>query len=145
MFENLQTHPQLLFDLTANYLDPLTGNFERLAYLAGLRDSSSGMYQHARLAAVYGPERVDQVLSRCHEEMFERLLESPLSAQEDGLRRYLSGLPGTFSENVQRCREVARQWAPPRAPSYLSELYFSNLKALLELLPASTTTPGSSK
>jgi len=140
VLEHLQTHRQLLFDLTANYLDPLRGSFERLAYLAGLRESSTGKYQHDRLAAVYGTERVDQVLARCHEEIFERLLEVPLGSQEEELRRYINSWPGSFVDNVRRCRELARSWAPANAPRYLIELYSSNLNALLELLPDNTTT-----
>jgi len=140
MLEHIQTHRQLVFDLTANYLDPLRGSFERVAYLAGLRDSSTGKYQHDRLAAVYGAERVGQVLAKCHEEIFERLLEVPLGSQEEELRRYIGSWPGSFVDNVKRCRELARSWTPPNAPSYLIELYASNLNALLELLPDNTTT-----
>jgi len=140
MLENLQTHRQLLFDLTANYLDPLSDTFERLAYLAGLRQSSTDRYVHERLAAVYGSERVDQVLAKCHEEVFERLLETPLSSQEDALRRYVGSWPGSFVENVERCRSLAPRWAPANSPGYLTELYSSNLNALLQLLQDSTTT-----
>jgi hypothetical protein len=140
MLEHLQTHRQLLFDFTANYLEPLGDCFERLAYLAGLREPSSARYVHSRLAAVYGTEQVDPVLARCHEEIFERLLEMPLSAQEEALRRYVSSWPGSFVENVQRCRKLAAEWVPPNAPSYLTELYSSNLNALLELLLDNTTT-----
>jgi hypothetical protein len=139
MLENLQTHRQLLFDLTANYLDPLSDIFERLAYLASLRQSSAGAYVHARLAAVYGAERVDQVLAECHEEIFERLLESSLGSQEEALRRYVSSWPGSFVENVHRCRIAAPRWVPPNAPAYLIELYSSNLNALLQLLLDSMT------
>ena len=140
MLENLQTHRQLLFDLTANYLDALSDTVERLAYLAGLRQSTTGRYVHIRLAAVYGAERVDQVLAECHEEIFERLLESSLSSQEEALRRYVSSWPGSFVENVDRCRIVAPNWTPPNAPAYLIELYSSNLNALLQLLLDRTTT-----
>jgi hypothetical protein len=140
MLEDLQTHRQLLFDFTANYLDPLNDCFARLAYLAGLRQPSSGKYAHDRLAAVYGSERVDQVLAKCHEELFERLLETPLSAQEDALRRYVGSWSGSFLDNLQRCRGLAPGWAPPNPPSYLTELYSSNLNALLQLLLDSTTT-----
>jgi hypothetical protein len=83
---------------------------------------------------------VDQVLAQCHEEIFERLLESSLSSQEEGLRRYVGSWPGSFVENVDRCRLVARQWTPPSAPDYLIELYSSNLNALLQLILDSTTT-----
>lgn len=144
MLENLQTHRQLLFDLTANYLDPLETIFQRLAYLAGLRDAS-GKYVHERLAAAYGAARVEQVVGKCHEELFERLLEIPLSSQEDALRRCISAWPGSLVENVERCREVSRQWVPPKSPSYLIELYSSNLSALLELLLDNTNTVRLSK
>jgi hypothetical protein len=139
MLENLQTHRQILFDLTANYLDPLPGPFERLAYLSGLRDTASGKYVQEQLATVYGGERVDQVAACCHEEVFERLLEMPLSSQEEALRRYVASLPGTFPENLENCRQLACHWAPPTAPSYLTELYFSNLGALLVLLADNMT------
>jgi hypothetical protein len=139
MLEHLQTHRQLLFDLTANYLDPLPDPFARLAFLSGLRDASTGQYRHERLAAVYSAERVDQVLAKCHEEIFERLLEMPLNSQEDALRRYVSSWPGAFPDNVQQCRVLASHWVPPGAPGYLTELYSSNLNALLELLLDSTT------
>jgi hypothetical protein len=140
MLEHLQIHRQILCDLTANYLDPLGGTFDRLAYLAGLRDASSGRYIHSQLAAVYGAEPVNGVVARCHEEVFERLLEMPLSSQEAGLRSYVSALPGSYLEKVEQCRRVASSWAPPNSPSYLNELYSSNLAALLELIGRSTPT-----
>ena len=138
MFEQLQTHRQLLFDLTANYLDPLDNMFARLAYLAGLRDPATGNYAHERLAAMYGEQRVDEVLQKCHEEIFERLLEMPLGAQEDGLRRLVASWEGSFLENVQLCGEKGQSWIPAKAPNYLIELYSSNLNALVELLRDNT-------
>lgn len=139
MLENLQTHRQILFDLTAIYLDPLPGPFERLAYLSGLRNKASGKYVQEQLATVYGGERVDQVAAACHEEVFERLLEMPLRSQEEALRRYVAGLPAKFPENLENCRLLACHWAPPAAPSYLTELYSCNLNALLELLADNTS------
>jgi hypothetical protein len=134
LLDHLQTHCQILFDFTANYLEPLNGAFPRLAYLCSLREASSGQYLHSRLAAVYGAEQVHQVLLQCHEEVFERLLELPLTAQEEDLREYVISLPGLLEENLGRCRETAGNWAPPHAPIYLKELFCSNLNVLLELL-----------
>ena len=140
MLEHLQTHRQILFDLTANYLERLNGAFQRLAYISGLRGLTSNRDVYDRLTAVYGADRVDQVLAKSHEELFERLLEMPLSVQEDDLRRHVSSLPGSFVENVKNCRELALSWIPPNAPAYLTELYSSNLNALLELLLDNRTT-----
>lgn len=144
MLDHLQTHRQLVFDLTANYLDPLGGTFERLAYLAGL-GNDSGQYFHDRLCAQYSPELVKQVLVSSHEEVFERLLEMPLAAQEDSLRLYLNTWPGSLADKLALCRERGRRWVPATAPKYLTELYCSNLNALLELLADNTTTARSSK
>jgi hypothetical protein len=145
MLEHFQTRRQILFDLTANYLEPLSGAYQRLAYLFSLREASSGRYVHDRLAAVYGVEPVDQVLAQCHEEVFERLLEMPLSAQEEDLRGHVNSLPGSLEENVNRCRAIADSWVPPRSPNYLKELFCSNLNALLELLLDGKTTVRSDK
>jgi len=133
MLNQLQTQRQLLFDLTANYLEPLPDAFSRLAYLSGLRDST-GKYTHDRLATVYTPALIDEVVSNCHEELFERLLEVPLSGQEKDLRKYLHVMPGPFEEDVLRHSKLAVEWIPPAAPSYLKELYCSNLHVLAEVL-----------
>ena len=145
MLEHFQTHREILFDLTANYLEPLNGAFQRLAYLFRLRDSSSGRYTHDQLAAAYGAEPVDQLLAHCHEEVFERLLEMPLNSQGEDLRQYLSSLPGSFLDNAQRCRMTAKNWIPPGAPSYLKELFCSNLDALLEMLLAQSSSARSGR
>jgi hypothetical protein len=140
VLEHFQTHAQLLFELTANFLEPLDGAYERLAYLSSLREPSSGKYVHKQLAAVYGSDSVDRVLASCHGELFERLLEMPLNSQEEDLRRHLSSLGGSFEENRSRCREAAKTWIPPQAPDYLIELFCSNTNVLLELLREQKTT-----
>lgn len=134
MLDRLQSHQQILFDLTANYLEPLDGSYQRLAYLATLRDPSSGTYVHQALASFYGAEAVDYVVAHCHEEIFERLLEMPLNRQEQDLRAHVRSLPGEFAENIRCCKGVGREWIPVQAPSYLKELYAANLRVLLELL-----------
>ena len=134
MLNHLQTQRQLLFDLTANYLEPLPGVFSRLAYMAGLRESATRKYVHDRLAAIYAPAQIDEVAARCHEELFERLLEMSLSGQEKDLRVYLNGLEGEFKANVRKCKNTAEEWIPADSPSYLRELFRSNLNALTAIL-----------
>lgn len=140
MLEEFQTHQQILFDLTANYLEPLNSAYERLAYLFSLRQPDSGKYLHEGLASLYGAESVNRVLEQCHEEIFERLLEMPLNAQREDLRVYLTSLPGTFEDNAACCQKNYIHWVPPSAPVYLKELYSSNLNVLLELLRDDTST-----
>ncbi|MGB7435879.1 MAG: hypothetical protein WBR26_23965 [Candidatus Acidiferrum sp.] len=134
MLDDFQTHEQILFDLSANYLEPLNGAYQRLEYLSNLLEQSSAKYVHNGLAEVYSAAAVDQVVAHCHEQVFERLLEMSLRGQEEDLRNYLESLPGTLQENIAWCRQNSGNWAPAKAPAYLKELYFSNLRALLELL-----------
>jgi hypothetical protein len=135
MLDQFQTAQQILFDLTANYLEPLPTAYDRLNYLASLHAESSGKYLHEKLASLYGADPVDQVISQCHLEVFERLLEMSLKTQGEELRTYLESLPGSIEDNAVTCLKVGQQWIPKQAPNYLKELYCSNLRVLLELLP----------
>ena len=134
MQEQLRIHRQILYDLALHYLEPLNGSFSRLAYLASLKKPSSQTYAHDRLAAVYGPEPVNESLANCHEELFERLLEMPLAQQEEELRQFLGTLPEGKEEGIQICQKRIEDWIPVKAPDYLKELFRSNLNALLALL-----------
>lgn len=134
MLDRLQIHRQILYDLSVHSLEPMRGIYERLAYVADLRDPSTGVYSHERLNAVFGEESVNQALADCHEELFERLLESPLALQEEGLLGYLEVLPGGREKQLCEFSEKARAWIPAQAPDYLKKLFCSNLRALCELL-----------
>ena len=134
MQEQLRIHRQILYDLALHYLEPLNGSFSRLAYLASLKKPSSPTYAHDRLAAVYGPEPVNETLTKCHEELFERLLENPLAQQEEELRQFVGTLPEGKQEGIEICKKRIEEWIPLKAPDYLKELFRSNLTALLALL-----------
>jgi hypothetical protein len=134
MLDQFQTTQQILFDLTANYLEPLLTPYDRLDYLASLRVESHDQYVHEKLASLYGAEAVHRVISQCHLEVFERFLEMPLKAQGEELRAYLNALPGTIEENAAICQRSCQRWIPAQSPNYLKELYCSNLRVLLELL-----------
>ena len=134
MQEQLRIHRQILYDLALYYLEPLNGSFSRLAYLASLKKPSSQTYSHDRLAAVYGPEPVNESLADCHEELFERLLEMPLAQQEEELRQFVGTLPEGKEKGIEICQKRMEDWIPLKAPDYLKELFRSNLTALLALL-----------
>jgi hypothetical protein len=134
MQEQLRIHRQILYDLALHYLEPLTGSFARLAYLASLKNPSSNIYAHDRLSAIYGQEPIQVALAKCHEELFERLLEMPLAQQEQELRQFIGTLPEGVPEGVRHCQERIEDWIPSGSPGYLKELFRSNLNALLGLL-----------
>jgi len=134
MQEQLRIHRQILYDLALHYLEPLPGSFARLAYLASLKNPSTKIYVHDRLAAVYGREPVSESLAKCHGELFERLLEMPLAEQEEDLRGFLGTLPEGTQEGIRIFQRRIEDWIPLEAPGYLKELFRSNLTALMELL-----------
>jgi len=134
MLHQLQINRQVTFHLATDYLEPLGGNFERLAYLAGLQDTETGMYRQARLEAVYGAQPVNEVVEKSHEELFERILETPLIQQEADLRAFLQAQPGGMEEAVKHLADRIETWIPGRSPDYLKDLFRSNLEALRELI-----------
>ncbi len=136
MLTQLQQNRKVIQDFTLTTLTGIPGLFARLAYLASLRDLSSGRYEHAGLSALYPDAAVQQALQLCHEQIFERILESPLSSQEVDLRACLAGMEGGLTVVVSHWRriEAYRVLVPEAAPDYLKELFCSNLRALLEIL-----------
>jgi hypothetical protein len=130
--EQLQQNRRIIHDFTMTTLAGIPGEFSRLAYMASLRDLSSGRYEHAGLEALYPDEAMQQALQLCHEQIFERVLETPLEKQESDLK-----------ECHWRRMEAYRVLMPERAPDYLKELFCSNLRALLEILQEDRSTADS--
>lgn len=136
MLSQFQQNRRVIQDFTATTLAGISGQFARLIYVASLRDLSSGRYEHQGLAALYPEEAVQQALQICHEQIFERILETPLSEQMEDLRSCLAAMEGGLSSAVSHWRqlEAYRVLLPEQAPDYLKELFLSNLRALLEIL-----------
>lgn len=137
---------QVVSDFTAATLAAIPTVYGRLIYIASLRDLSSGRYEHAGLAAVYSPEAVQEALAYCHREIFLKVLEVPLNRQERDLRECLEGMPGELPATIVHWRqmEAYRILPPEESPGYLKELFFSNLRALLEVLDSEHSTTHSS-
>jgi hypothetical protein len=131
-----QQNRRVIQDFTVTTLAGIPGLFARLVYLASLRDLSSGRYEHAGLSALYPDAAVQQALQLCHEQIFERILESPLASQEQDLRACLTGMEGGLLGAVSHWRrnEAYRVLQPEASPGYLKDLFCSNLRALLEIL-----------
>ena len=132
----LQQNRRVIQDFTSSTLAAIPSLFARLTYLASLRDLSSGHYEHGGLTAVYPEKAVQQALEQCHEEIFERILETPLAVQERDLKALLQGMQGGLQAAVSHWRklEAYRTLLPFESPDYLKELFCSNIRALLEIL-----------
>jgi hypothetical protein len=134
MLHQLQLRRQILIDLATQYLEPMSGVFERLSYLAGLRDCSSGIYTHDQLSSVYGEQPVNEALAKAHEEVFEGLLETSLALQEKDLRSFWNSERGAAQKNRNDIDDAVQNLMPADAPLYLKNLFRSNMSALRELL-----------
>lgn len=137
----LQQNRRVIQDFTQTTLAGIPGLFARLSYLASLRDISSGRYEHAGLSALYPDEAVQQALQLCHEQIFERILESPLASQQEDLRACLAAMEGGPSGVASHWRRIEsyRLLVPEAVPDYLKDLFCSNLRALLEILVEEST------
>jgi len=131
-----QQNRRIVQDFTLTTLAAIPSIYGRLAYLASLRDLSSGHYHHEGLAALYPDGAIQEALKLCHEQVFERILETPLPRQEADLRGCLAGMEGglqTAADHWQRM-ETYRVMLPENPPDYLKDLFCSNLRALLAIL-----------
>lgn len=132
----LQQNRRVIQDFTLTTLAGIPGFFSRLIYISSLRDLSSGRYEHAGLAALYPDEAIQQALQLCHEQIFDRILEIPLSSQLEDFRACLATMEGGLAGAVSHWRrmETYRVLSPAQSPDYLKELFCSNLRVLLEIL-----------
>ncbi len=138
----LQQNRRIIQDFTTITLAGISGLFSRLTYVASLRDLSSGRYEHAGLAAVYSEPAIQQALELCHEQIFEKILESPMSSQEADLRSCLDAMQAGRETTVGHWlrMESYRVLLPEQAPDYLKDLFCSNLRALLEIFQTERST-----
>lgn len=134
--EHFQQSRAVIEDFSSRTLAAIPSDFGRLHYISSLRDSRTGGYQHDGLAALYSEGSVQEALSSCHQELFSRILETPLKEQESDLRRYL----GTFGDkfwggfgNQEKNRDF-RMMCPEGLPEYLRDLFCSNMGVLRAVL-----------
>jgi len=129
-------------DFTANTLSRISSEVSRLLHVATLRDLASGRYRHDGLAALYSEEAVDQALRLCHEQLFERILETSLEFQESELRQCLLCFDTRVNEVAARWREheFYKCFIPSEVPEYLRQLFCSNFGTVLGVLAEETVT-----
>lgn len=140
--EQLHQDRRVIEDFMLRTLEAIPGDVSRLVHVATLRDLASGRYRHEGLAAIYSEPAVDQALKVCHEELFERILETSLEHQESEIRRCLRGFDGSASEIAARWQEheFYKLLIPSGVPIYLRQLFCSNLQTLLQLIALENST-----
>ena len=123
-------------DLWRNTLSQIPSVLGRLVYLASLRNSNSGRYEHHGLALVFGEDEANRALKRSHSQVFREWLTFNLEQQKTDLELYLSGLDEDKRTVLATWQELAyyRALMPASLRTVEKQLYIADLKAVLELM-----------
>lgn len=123
-------------DLWKHTLSHISSVYGRLAYLASLRDTNSGIYRHHGLSAAFGRDESVRALRRSHEDVFLEWLKMPLAEKHEDLREYLRTLDHPAEEVIGHWLTSGsyRMQVPSTVQPVEDELYRSELEALLEIM-----------
>ena len=137
--ERFQQSRTVIEDFSSRTLAAIPSDFGRLYYVSSLKDSNSGRYEHDGLTSLYPENSVQAALSNCHEELFSRILETPLREQELDLRACLDAAGDQFWDVVESWRKdrYFQEMCPEGLPNYLHDLFCSNMGALLAIFSTS--------
>lgn len=136
--ESLERYHQtraVIEDFSYRTLAAIASAVGRLCYVSSLRDSISGRYVHEGLVSRYSPGAVQEGLTHCHEELFAKILETPLKEQKQDLDRCFRAAGEESWRIAEDWRENlhSRSLCPEGAPEYLHDLFCSNMTALLAI------------
>jgi len=123
-------------DVWQRTLEQIPTAFGRLVYLASLRNTNTGCYQHFGLAQLYGADEADRVLRSSHENVFGEWLNFDLEAQKSDLAAYLRGVGDDRSTVLDAWASLSPHKAltPAAAGDAERFLYSSDLEIILEVL-----------
>jgi len=123
-------------DLWQRTLSRISGDLNRMIYLASTRDYNSGRYHHAGLEAQFGFEAVRRALESAHRELFWKLCKTPLKDLVSELELYM-GASGEAPDELLRTWRTLQPYRvaiPLEVDSLAAHLLLSNLKLGLEVL-----------
>ena len=123
-------------DLWQRSLTKISGDLNRLIYLASTRDYNSGRYHHAGLEKHFGAEPVREALETAHRELFEKLTLYSLEELVGQLELYVESSRETPDELLKAWRTLQpyRVAIPLDVEPVAVQLFLSNLKLALEVL-----------
>jgi hypothetical protein len=123
-------------DLFRNTLLRIPTVFQRLAYLASLRDPDSGNYSHHGLVSLYGQTETRKALSQSHKGAFQDWLNLSLAEKTEDVQRYLRGLDLRVAGVLEHWRDAALhgRFLPKVVHDGDKELFLQEFEILLEIL-----------
>jgi hypothetical protein len=137
--ERFQQSRAVIEDFSSQTLAAIPSDFGRLYYVSSLKDSSTGRYEHDGLMSLYSDNAVQAALSHCHEELFSRILETPLQDQERDLHTCLGAAGDEYWDVIESWQQDRsfQLMCPEGVPGYLQNLFCSNLGVLLAVFSKS--------
>lgn len=123
-------------DLRRRTLSNIRGPFDRLIYLASLRDYNTGLYYHEGLAGRFSQDVACEALADCHREVFRELLAASLEELVEHLEAYMDSTHTARGDFIAAWQglEPYRVAVPVETDPVSGELFFSNLKVALAVL-----------
>jgi len=123
-------------DLWRRTLSRISGDLNRLVYLASMRDYNSGRYHHAGLEASFGFAAASQALEVTHREIFWKLAQASLEQLVQELELYIQNSGESAEELLATWRGLQpyRIALPLSIDPLAAHLLLSNLKLGLEVL-----------
>jgi len=120
-------------------LESLPGDFERVVYLASLRDTYSGRYLHEGLATLGTAEEVHAELQARHRDAFTMAGRLPLDSLCRQLQEHFARLGSGTQETAAMWMELEpyRDIFPAGCSELEREFFLSQMRAALQLLAGS--------
>jgi len=134
-YQRFQQSRVVIEDFSSHTLAAIPTVFGRLYYVSSLRSLESGRYEHDGLLSLYPDSAVQAALAHCHEELFFRILETPLEEQEHDLLSCLDTAGEQYWAVIEDWQETQsyQTLCPEGLPDYLQDLFRSNMSALLSI------------
>ncbi|MFN7646449.1 MAG: hypothetical protein ACK5UT_02855 [Acidobacteriota bacterium] len=123
-------------DLWRHTVSRIPTQFGKLQYLASLRDSNTGLYEHHGLTLLFGEKEAGRAMRLMHRQVFADWLNRALAAQEADLSEYLSGIGGPIEAVLAAwdLLEPWKQYIPGNVMAGEKALYSSDMRTLVSLL-----------
>jgi len=123
-------------DLWRHTLSQIPTVLGRIEYLASLRNSKTGRYEHHGLELRFGGDSANDTLRESHEESFSGWLALPLEEQKYQIEQYLDAQEEPAKEIVEAWLRLKpfTTWVPARARTSERTLFLTDLDALVELI-----------
>ena len=123
-------------DIRCRTLSKIRRPFDRLIYLASLRDYNTGLYYHEGLATRFPQDAACEALAECHREAFRELFAASLEELVEQLAGYVDSVHAARGDFIAAWQglEPYRVAVPVETDPVSAELFFSNLKVALAVL-----------